>query len=203
MRRGGGGLAGTVRRGRLHRPQAFHRHAALSSRLERAREAVGERAAESQSASGRDSHRWAARCSSPRGGRRPAVEKDHNWEPRGSAFGRRHERPVRVPAERLAFPSACRAGSLPTRVRPVQSEALPSSLGLPRARLSSAGGRAGWRPAACAAARTSPHGHTRAGAGRRRRGDPSPRPPCSRPDQPARLVSTLTPPALAPHPCRS
>lgn len=51
------------------------------------------------------------RCSASRRGRRPAAERDHSTVPRGSAYRRPHERPVRVPAERLAFPSACRAGS--------------------------------------------------------------------------------------------
>lgn len=86
-----------------------------------------------------------------------------------------------------------------TRERPVQWETLPASLGLLRARLSRAGGRL----VACAAARTSPHGHTRAGAGRRSRGDPCPRPPRSRPYYPhrARLHPHSPVPPRAPHPC--
>lgn len=119
-----------------------------------------------------------------------ATEQDHSREPRGSAYGRPHERPVRVPrpAARVSLGLPCRVLPHARAASEVEGAAEqprpPPGAVKPR-------GREGGRLVACAAARTSPHGHTRAGAGRR--GDSSPRPPRSQPDHPAWLDSTLTP----------
>lgn len=130
-------------------------------------------ATESQRAGGRDSHRWEARGPQLLArGRRRAARQDSNRGPRDPAYGREHRGSRSLRLQRKV---------LPTREPLMQWEALPASLGLLRARLSRAGGRL----AACAAARTSPHRHTRTGGGRAPapRG-PVPRLPSSRPYQP-------------------
>lgn len=163
---------------------------------------MGERAAESLRAGGRDSHRWAAG-----GARLLAGEGDLRLSGTTARYpgalltgdrmrgqlgsrpsGSRFPRPAEQGPPHGRAPSAIQGGA--EQPRP------PPGAVKPR-------GRAGGRPAACAAARTSPHGHTRAGAGRRRQGDPSPRPPRSQPDHPTGMVYYPFSPALAPHPCWS
>lgn len=158
---GGGEPAGTVCRGRRpasdHRPFTATQHSGPGRSAHEGPRGRGARSRVPARRRPRLPQVGGARCPAlSRRGRR-ASRQDRSRGPRGSAAERRRARPAGVPAGRLR--SSLRPGAQgPPNARAAGQPRPPPGAVKPR-------GRAGGRPAACAAARTSPHGHTRAGEG--------------------------------------